>query len=87
MVAIPQPDSMATIYLFIFFISFCLVLFITSGKEILILFTPVPEVYVITWGKEAKELVLPCLNTSRLAVIYAEYEPELTSLTRSIKGS
>ena len=48
---------------------------------------PVPDIYVITMGKAAQQLLLPYINRLRQAGIYAEYDPDKTSFKAQLKAA
>ncbi|OQB08028.1 histidine--tRNA ligase [Candidatus Syntrophosphaera thermopropionivorans] len=48
---------------------------------------PFPEVFIITIGREAQELIIPYLNIIRVKGIYAEYEPDRASLKAQLKAA
>ncbi len=48
---------------------------------------PVSDIYVITMGKAAQQLLLPYINRLRQAGIYAEYDPDKTSFKAQLKAA
>mgnify|MGYP000853179619 CR=1 FL=1 len=49
--------------------------------------SPFPEVFIVTIGREAQELIIPYLNVIRREGIYAEYEPDRASLKAQLKAA
>lgn len=49
--------------------------------------TPVPDVYVITMGVAAQELILPYLVELRQAGVHAEYDPDKSSFKAQLKAA
>ncbi len=47
----------------------------------------VPDVYVITLGEAAQQLILPYLNALRNAGIYAEFDPDKASFKAQLKAA
>ncbi len=48
---------------------------------------PVPDVFVITMGVAAQELILPCLVELRQAGVYAGYDPDKSSFKAQLKAA
>ncbi len=48
---------------------------------------PVPDVYIITMGQSAQELILPYINKLRSAGVYAEFDPDKTSFKAQLKAA
>lgn len=48
---------------------------------------PVPDIYVITMGEAAQQLILPYLNELRGAGVYAEYDPDKSSFKAQLKAA
>ncbi|MDZ4181424.1 MAG: histidine--tRNA ligase [Candidatus Cloacimonadaceae bacterium] len=48
---------------------------------------PLPDIYIVTMGDEARAAAIPLLNALRYAGVYAEYDPDKTSFKAQLKAA
>lgn len=48
---------------------------------------PVPDLYIITMGEAAQQLILPYINELRGSGVYVEYDPDKTSFKAQLKAA